>query len=273
MTRIFFLILTLLICLSCQKEVEKNLNDKNPLAPYFLGWITNLSGTQEIQILKTNNFSSNPTPNYITNGIITVTNNSYIENFVNSGLSYFSSPNYSLNSGSCIVKINVDGKTYTESVELFDPIELNEISFSEDVYEEGIGTETGIFVDFNLPSEDNYSILFELFADSTGNGDQFESLTPDIHSMELFENYVDEYNEYGDILLFQNQLVRDDGSILYKLIAHRISNVQYNYLLRIQEEPSESVYATQPVNLPTMFSNGGLGIVIVSSDSVIEFNF
>lgn len=271
MIRVLFLLPILMICFSCQKEVEKNLNDENPSLPYFSGWITNLSGTQEIQILKTNNFSSNPSSSYITNGTITVTNNSSIEDFINNGFGYFSSPNYSLNSGNCIVTINVSGKTYTESVELYDPIILNDIFFSEDIYQEG--TETGIFVDFNLPSEDNYSILFELLADSTGNGDQFESLTPDIHSMELFENYVDEYNEYGDILLFQNQLISDDGTILYKLIAHRISDAQYNYLLRIQEEPSESIYATQPVNLPTMFSNGGLGIVIISSDSVIEFNF
>jgi hypothetical protein len=266
--RIYSVLILLVFC-SCQKKVKINQNSKNPNLPVFSGWINTLEGEQIIQIQSTSNYSSYSIPSSIYNGNVYVTNNNNIEFFTPSNLGFISSSNYSLQKGSCAITIKVNNKTYVQDVEVFDPISMTSISAYEDVSEPGVST--GILVEFDLPQEDNYTIVFELLADSTG-GTDFVSLTPSIKKMVLFNNFIDEYNLYGDILLFNNELMSDDGTINYKLVAHRISTLQYNYLLRIQEEPSSSIYSTQPVNLPSMFSNGGLGIVIVSSDSFIEFN-
>ncbi|GEM_PF-6394239 len=261
----------LLLFISCQKQVNINQNPENPNLPVFSGWISNLEGEQAIQIQSTGNFSSTNSPIYMSGGIVSVSNNGSLEYFTETGDNYLSNLNYALSNGICSIDITINNKTYTQQVEVFDPIEINSISYDEDISGEGIVT--GIYADFTLPSEENYTIVFELLVDSTGNGDSFKSLTPTIHDMELFNNHVDEYNVYGDIYLFSHLLTSDDGTIRYKLISHRISTLQYNYLLRIQEEPSGSIYSTQPVNLPSMFSNDGLGIVIVSSDSFVEFSF
>lgn len=264
-------VITLLFLFACQKKVQMNQNSENPNLPVFSGWISNLEGEQSIQIQSTENFSSYNAPIYITGGKIIVDNDNNLEIFTQSGNNYISSSNYALKNGICTIEITVNNKIYTQNVDVFDPIDINSISFYKEITD--VGIQTGILADFNLPSEENYTMVFELLVDSTGSGNNYTSLTPTIHSMELFNNHVDEYNEFGDILLFDNQLISDDGTILYKLVSHRISTLQYDYLLRIQEEPNGSIYSAQPVNLPSMFSNNGLGIVIVSSDSFIEFTF
>ena len=271
MKNLFCFLCVVIIFLSCQKKVKINLDDSNPNLPVFSGWISTQEGVQEISVQMTQNYSSVTTPQYITNAVVSVMNNTDNEQFNMIGDTYKSLSNFKVVNGTSTVSINVDGKIYNQYVEVFDPIEMNDVEFDEDVSE--VGSSTGILVGLELPSEDNYAIVFELLADSTGEGNTYESLTPTIYEMELFENYVAEFNQYGDILLFSNLLKSDDGSISYKLVAHRISIQQYNYLLRVQEEPSNSIYSTQPVNLTSMFTNDGLGIVIVSSDSFIEFNF
>lgn len=268
--KIYSILIFFAFC-SCQKKVKINQNTENPDLPVFSGWISNLEGSQSIEIQATSDYSSHSTPSYISNGVVYVSNNNNVEFFNQNGISYVSSPNYSLQNGTCVVTIKINNKTYTQSVDVFDPIDINSISFFEEITDPGIPT--GVLVDFTLPAEENYTMVFELLVDSSGVGDDYVSLTPTIKTMDLFNNHIDEYNEYGDIVLFDGILISDDGSILYKLISHRISTLQYNYLLRIQEEPSSSIYSTQPVNLPSMFSNDGLGIVIVSSDSYVEFSF
>lgn len=265
MKNIFCLIGIVFALLSCQKEVEIDLESSNPKLPVFSGWISSQEGVQHISIQTTQNHSSYSSPEYITNATVTVTNNSDVEQFNLAGNLYASSPSFKVENGMTTVSIQVEGKTYQQYVEVFDPIEINDVNFDNET--------SGLLVGFDLPQEENYAIVFELLADYTGEGTSYTSLTPTIYDMELFENYVEEFNEYGDILLFENLVDSDDEGTLYKLVAHRISIQQYNYLLRIQEQPSNSIYATQPVNLTSMFSNNGLGIVVVSSDSFIEFSF
>lgn len=255
--------------ISCKKKVIIDLNSKNPNLPVFSGWISGQSGNQEIIIKSTSNYSSNSVDSYLTTANVNYIDASSSQYFSLNGNVYKPNSNFSFTTGEKSIVIQLNGKTYEQKVSVYPPVNIESIEY----YDNGVPKESGLLVGFTLPTEKNYAMAFELLADSTGSGNNYISLTPTIHSMELFDNYIDEFNEYGDVVIFKELLDPNNTTILYKLVLHRISAEQYNYLFRIQSSMNDDLYATQPYNLPTMFTNGGLGIVIVSSDSFFEFTF
>jgi hypothetical protein len=273
MKQILYILFFVSLISSCEKEVEINLDEKNPQLPVFSGWISTAFSNQAIKIQRTKNFSSPSNPTYISNATIQIINNTdtiqYVYNL--SSQQYEPTSSFVLQEGECKVEMNVENVTYKHAAPILKPIILNDIFIAAGT--DSIGTKTGLLVDFQLPLENNYALLFELLVDSTGMGINYKSLTPTIMDMELFQNHIDEYNTFGDIIIFNNKLKIDNGNIVYKLIAHRISDAQYNYILRFQEEYDGNLYSPQPSNVPTIISNNGLGIILLSADSFIEFTF
>lgn len=264
----YYILGILFFLFSCKKEININRNDANPDLPVFTGWVNNLGGIQKITVSATSDFSSPNSSDYLSGAQIKWSNSNGVKYFSASGNQYNSPSNFVLSQGKNTLEITLNGEIYTQEVEVFDPIDIQNIA-----YYEGNEFDHGLLVQFDLPTEDNFAMVFELLVDSTGVGNQYKSLTPTIHEMELFENYLSEFNQYGDVIIFKDLLDPSNTSNIYKLILHRISVDQYNYLLRIQQEPDGGLYSTLPVNMPTMFTNNGLGIVIASSDSYIQFYF
>jgi hypothetical protein len=273
MRKVGHIILICLSFISCEKEVELNLDDKNPNLPVFSGWITSAFSNQAIKIQTTSNFSTPSNPTYISSASILVENNgvNYTYHYNPSTHQHEPTSSFVLEEGHSKVQIKIDGKSYEHEAEIYSPIFMNEIFAYCEI--DTLGAPTGLLVQFDMPTENNYAILFELLVDSSGMGINYESLTPTILDMALIQNYLDEYNTYGDIVIFQDLLNIDNGQIVYKLISHRISTEQYQYILRFQKEYDGNLYSPQPNNMPTIFSNNGLGIVLLSADSFIEFTF
>lgn len=267
--RFLFYILISAFIFGCQKEVKIDLNNKNPKLPVFSGWVSTSQGDQSIGVETTKNFSSESTPNYLQNAKITVKNNDNQWDYYFQNDKYLPNSNFYLQKGFCKVSIEIEGKVYEHSSEVKDPLEMT------DIFAYGQGDTVGLLLQFVPPVENTYSILFELQADSTGLGNNFKSITPHVNQMELINRHLNEYNVFGDILLFDKKIIvqNNSNSIIYRLISHRITDEQYNYILRVQQDNDGLLYSPQPSNLPSIFSNNGLGIVLISADSYFDFSF
>lgn len=168
----FLILLALgLTILSCQKVIDVDLNEANPVVVIEANYSAEDS-TVRVRITRTSNYFDNSASPEVNNAVVTITDgsgNTASVNFIASGNYILSNyiPQFNTN---YTLSVLIDGQTYTAQCTLHDPVSLFPIQY--DYFDGFFGAEGGYvpFVVFEDPAgESNYYSIILSRNDTTYN--------------------------------------------------------------------------------------------------------
>lgn len=251
MKKLLYFLLVLFAFSSCVKEITLDLSNRNPNYPVFSGLISSNVDPSFIQVKKSQSFSTEPVIELINDMSITVSNNGNDFVFNNSGGVYIAPGSFNMIPGPTSIRAEKNGEDYVYNTTVYNPVTSVSASFDEDFGVNVLGSfDDGV-----------YYLLLQLEMDITGAGSNFvHSGLPDQAVI------IDAEAGFYDLDFFWGDYVEDmDDSYLYRVQVLRISADQYGYWNTFQAEQTGALTSATPGNVENLFSNNGLGIVLVGS--------